>query len=67
MMEALLARANRIARAAQSVRLRQISTTMRGQGLAAAVDGESVVVRGSKLANRWIADPLLRFAGRSSR
>jgi hypothetical protein len=67
MMGALLARANRIARAAQSVRLQQIATTMRGQGLAAAVDGESVVVRGSKLANRWIADPLLRFAGRSSR
>jgi hypothetical protein len=67
MMEALLARANRIARAAQSVRLQQIATTMRGQGLAAAVDGESVVVRGSKLANTWIADPLLRFAGRSSR
>jgi hypothetical protein len=67
MMGALLERANRIARAAQSVRLQQIATTMRGQGLAAAVDGESVVVRGSKLANRWIADPLLRFAGRSSR
>jgi len=67
MMQALLARADRIARAAQSARLQQMATTMRTQGLAAAVEDESVVVRGRNLASRWIADPLLRFAGRSSR
>lgn len=65
MMERLLACANGIARSAQSRRLEQIAATMRDRGLALEVDAESVTVRGRRLAQRWLGDPLLRFAGRS--
>lgn len=65
MMERLLARANGIARSAQGRRLEQIAATMRDRGLALEVDAESVTVRGRRLAQRWLGDPLLRFAGRS--
>jgi hypothetical protein len=64
MMEVLMARAERIARAAQLERLEQIAISMRERGVAVDQEQESVTVRGRKLAQRWLGDPLLRFAGR---
>jgi hypothetical protein len=64
MMEKLVARAERIARAAQIKRLEQIAASMRGRGLAVESDRGSVTVGGQRLVQRWLADPLLRFAGR---
>jgi hypothetical protein len=61
MMEKLMARAGGLARAAQSRRVQQIAARLREQGLAFESDGESLVVRGRQLAQRWLADPLLRF------
>ncbi len=64
MMEKLVARAERIARAVQMKRLEQIAASMRGCGLAVESDPASVTVRGQRLVQRWLVDPLLRFAGR---
>jgi hypothetical protein len=64
MMESLIARADRIARAAQRKRLEQIAGSLRDRGLAVEAGQESVTVRGRRMAQRWLADPLLRFAGR---
>lgn len=64
MMEGLLDRATAIGRAAQLQRLERIAAAFRTQGLAAVIVGDSIAVRGRKLAQRWLADPLLRFAGR---
>lgn len=65
MMEKLLARANGISRAVQMKRLEQIAASMRDQGLGVEAGTDSVTVRGRRLAQRWLGDPLLRFAGRS--
>jgi hypothetical protein len=67
MMEALMARAERIARAAELERLEQIAISMRERGVAVDQEQESVTVRGRRLAQRWLGDPLLRFAGRYAR
>jgi hypothetical protein len=67
MMEALMARAERIARAAQMKRLEQIATSMRDRGVAVEQEQASVTVRGRRLAQRWLGDSLLRFAGRYGR
>jgi hypothetical protein len=61
----LLIRAESIARAAQRRRLEQIAARFRGRGIAVEVGTESVILRGRRLVHRWLADPLLRFAGRS--
>ena len=62
MMERLMERGQRIARAAQERRLQEIAATLRERGLAAQVGSESVVFRGRRLVQRWLADPLVRFA-----
>jgi hypothetical protein len=67
MMEVLMARAEGMARAAQLERLEQIAISMRDRGLAVDQEEESVTVRGRKLAQRWLGDTLLRFAGRYAR
>ena len=64
MMESLIAKGGRIARAAQMKRLEQIAASLRNRGLAVDADEESVTIRGRGLARRWLGDPLLRFAGR---
>jgi hypothetical protein len=56
-----------MARAAQLERLEQIAISMRDRGLAVDQEEESVTVRGRKLAQRWLGDTLLRFAGRYAR
>ena len=61
MMEKLMARAGELARAARSRRLQQIAARLSEQGLAFESDGESLVLRGRRLAQRWLSDPLLRF------
>jgi hypothetical protein len=65
MMEALIARAGDFARAAQRKRLEQIAASLRDGGMSVELGGESVVLRGRRLVQRWLGDPLLRFAGRS--
>lgn len=64
MMESLMKRGERIVGAAQRSRLEAIAAAMRGQGLVAEVDEDRVIARGSGLVLRWLANPLLRFAGR---
>lgn len=65
MMEALLARADALARAAQRRRLEQIASALTGRGFATEIGAESVICRGKMLVQQWIGDPLLRFLGRS--
>jgi 5-enolpyruvylshikimate-3-phosphate synthase len=65
MMEALLERASDVARAAQRDRLAQIAASLGRQGVAVEVGAEAVAIRGRRLVRRWLADPLLRFAGRT--
>ena len=62
----LLARARRIAEAAQRRRLEQIAAAVQARGLFAEVRSSVVIVRGAALAKRWLGDPLLRFAGRTA-
>lgn len=52
MMERLLDRAAAIGRAAQLQRLERIAAAFRSQGLAADIGGDSIAVRGHKLAAR---------------
>lgn len=65
MMYGLLVRAERIARAAQRRRLQQIAAGLRGNGVAVEAGADFVAIRGKRLAQRWLSNPLLRFAGRS--
>jgi hypothetical protein len=60
----LLVRAETLARAAQRRRLQQIAAGLRGSGVAVETTADSVVIRGRRLVQRWLSDPLLRFAGR---
>jgi hypothetical protein len=64
MMEALVARANRIARAAQIRRLEQIVGSLRDRGVVVETGADAVAIRGRRLTQRWLSDPLVRFAGR---
>ena len=64
MMEALVERANRIALAAQIRRLEQIAASLRDRGVAIETGADSVAIRGRRLVQRWLGDPLVRFAGR---
>jgi hypothetical protein len=64
MMEKLSDRADAIVRAMQRKRLEQIAATMRERGFAVEIGPDSVAARGRRLVSRWLADPLLRFAGR---
>jgi hypothetical protein len=66
MMYGLLVGAESIARAAQRRRLQQIAAGLRGRGVTVEVAADSVVIRGRRLVQRWLSDPLLRFAGRMS-
>jgi hypothetical protein len=65
MMERLMERARTIAHAAQAERLQQIAGTLRERGIAAETAADSVVLRGRRLVQQWLADPLVRFAGRN--
>jgi hypothetical protein len=65
MMEALLARADTLARAAQRRRLEEIASSMQARGFAAQIATDSVTCRGRALVRQWLGDPLLRFTGRS--
>lgn len=67
MMEALLARADTLARAAQRARLEQIARSMGDRGLRIETRIDSIVIRGRGLVRQWLGDPLLRFAGRLGR
>ena len=68
MMEKLLARAEQIARTAQSNRIEAIakSATEELAGLSITTTATSVVIRGKKLLERWLLDPALRFLGNLS-
>lgn len=61
MMDRLIERAERIARAAQARRLQQIAAQLGASGMRAQIDGESVVFQARGLAQRWVSDPLVRF------
>lgn len=64
MMGRLLARAETAARAAQRRRLEEIAGAIREIGVAAEIDADSVRFGGRRMVKRWLADPMLRFAGR---
>ncbi len=64
MMGRLLARGEAAGRAAQRRRLEEIAGAMREMGLAAEINADSVRFGGRRMVRRWLADPLLRFAGR---
>ena len=64
MMEALIARAGSIACAAQRKRIEQIAESLRDRGLAVELSAQSAIIRGRRLAQKWLGDPFLRFAGR---
>ena len=61
MMERLIDRAGKIGRAAQARRLQQIAAELGASGVKAESDGESVVIRGRALVQRWLSDSRLRF------
>jgi hypothetical protein len=65
MMSALLARAEAMARTAQLRRLERIAAAVRSAGLAAEIELDTVVIRGRRLVQQWLGDPLLRFIGRN--
>lgn len=67
MMAALLARADKLARAAQRARLEQIAGSMGDRGLRIETRVDSIVIGGRGLVRRWLGDPLFRFAGRLGR
>lgn len=64
MIERLMERAEAIARRAQSEQLQQIAADLRERGIPAAIGSASVTLRGRRLVQQWLADPLLRFAGK---
>lgn len=66
MMDGIMIRASAVARAAQASRLQQIAATMRNEGVAVEAGVDSVIVRGRGLVQKWLADPLLRFAARNA-
>lgn len=60
----LLVQAERIAQKATRRRLHEIASAAETMGLVAETAEDSVTVKGRRIMKRWIADPLLRFAGR---
>jgi len=62
MMERLIARAEKVGRAAQASRLKEIAAELGASGVSVESDGETVTFRGRALASRWLSDPILRFA-----
>lgn len=64
MMQALAMRGNAIARAAQRKRLSQIAASLSDHGLRVEVAADSIAVSGRGLIQKWLSEPLVRFAGR---
>ena len=66
MMEKLVDRVLEIARAEQRTRIERIAADLRDRGIAPAIDADSIRWRGAGAARKWLSDPILRFAGRTS-
>jgi len=66
MMSRLIARAETIGRSEQRRRLQRIAAGLQNTGMAIESGADSVNCRGRGAVRRWLADPLLRFAGRLS-
>ena len=65
-MRALQARAEALAQAAQQRRVEKVAEQWRAAlpGASVSAGGAEVTIEARGLARRWLAEPLLRFAGR---
>ena len=66
MMEKLVDRVLEIARAEQRTRIERIAADLRDRGSSSAFDADSIRWRSAGAAEKWLSDPILRFAGRTS-
>ena len=64
-MARMLRRAEEAAERRQRATVERIAREMRGLGLRAATERGVVVLSGKGVARRWLADPALRFIGRT--
>jgi hypothetical protein len=67
MMGRLIARGQEIARNAVETHARSIASELRELlgDVAVSLEETKVLVRGRRILQRWLADPALRFLGRS--